>query len=100
MSGGSRLPLHGAIVLKVGTITPSNLKQRIISTEELSCFRQVLVVANTGSYGKCINSGLATEAMNGFVCSNQGYLRGTGSASRRFQAAGRREFSLAGVGTL
>jgi hypothetical protein len=58
------------------------------------------VVANTGSYGKCINSGLAIEAMNGFVRSIQGHLRGTGSASRRFQAAGRREFSLAGVGTL
>jgi hypothetical protein len=37
------------IVLKVWTIIPSNLKQRTISTEELSCFRQVLLVANTGS---------------------------------------------------
>jgi hypothetical protein len=66
-----RLARH-IIILKVWTIIPSNLKQRAISTEELSCFRQVLMVANTGSYGKCINFGLATEAMNGFVRSIQG----------------------------
>jgi hypothetical protein len=30
------------------------------------------MVANTGSYSKCINFGLATEAMNGFVRSIQG----------------------------
>jgi hypothetical protein len=59
------------IVFKVWTIIPSHLKQRTTSTEELSCFRQVLVVANTGSYGKCINSGLDTEAINGFVRSIQ-----------------------------